>query len=325
MYRELLYRIAADVDHDGVFSDVLAGHEDDPGPSTLALRLAGALHWLVLGGAVPALNLYYPSVGGSWDADEAWPIVVECARTHVAALRDRLGQPPQTNEIGRSSALVGGLLQLERTLPIRLREIGASAGLNLRADHFTFSDDAGRTFGDPTALVRISGAWSGRPLDLSTRLDIVERIGCDVSPVDASTADGERTLLSYVWADQAERLARLRGAVSIARAVSAEVRPEDAMTFVDQLDLVNNTTTVLWHSVTWQYLSRDDRAAITERLAVVGASASGRRRFAHLFMEPWRRTPTDEHEFLVMLTTWPGGERRVLGTAAPHGVPVTWE
>jgi hypothetical protein len=42
-------------------------------------------------------------------------------------------------------------------------------------------------------------------------------------------------------------------------------------------------------------------------------------------MEPWRRTPTDAHEFLVMLTTWPGGERRVLGTAAPHGVPVTWE
>jgi hypothetical protein len=299
MYRELLYRIAADVDVGGVFRDVLAGHEDDPGPSALALRLAGALHWLVLSGEVPALNPYYPSVGGSWDADEAWPVVVECARTHVASLRDRLDQPPQTNEIGRSSALVGGLLQLERTLPIRLREMGASAGLNLRADHFTFSDDAGRMFGDPTALVRISAAWTGRP-----------------------TTDGERTLLSYVWPDQAERL---RGAVTIARAVPAEVRPEDAVTFVDQLELVDNTTTVLWHSVMWQYLSRDDQAAITDRLAVVGATASDRRRFAHLFMEPWRRTTTDEHEFLVVLTTWPGADRRVLGTAAPHGVPVTWE
>ena len=49
------------------------------------------------------------------------------------------------------------------------------------------------------------------------------------------------------------------------------------------------------------------------------------RGFAHLFLEPTRRTPEGEHEFLVVLTTWPEGERRVLGRAAPHGIPVTWE
>jgi hypothetical protein len=30
-------------------------------------------------------------------------------------------------------------------------------------------------------------------------------------------------------------------------------------------------------------------------------------------------------ECLVTLTTWPGGHQRVLGTAPPHGLPVTWE
>jgi len=45
----------------------------------------------------------------------------------------------------------------------------------------------------------------------------------------------------------------------------------------------------------------------------------------HLFLEPTRRTPEDETEFLVVLTAWPGGERRILGHAAPHGLPVTWE
>ena len=53
------------------------------------------------------------------------------------------------------------------------------------------------------------------------------------------------------------------------------------------------------------------------------ADADGSR-FVHLFFEPMRRTAEDELEFLVVLTTWPGGERRVLGRAAPHGLPVTW-
>jgi hypothetical protein len=26
----------------------------------------------------------------------------------------------------------------------------------------------------------------------------------------------------------------------------------------------------------------------------------------------------------VVLTTWPGGQRQVLGTASPHGIPVHW-
>jgi len=46
MYDELLRRVADDLDAGGPTVAVLAGHEDDPGPSALALRLAGSVHRL---------------------------------------------------------------------------------------------------------------------------------------------------------------------------------------------------------------------------------------------------------------------------------------
>ena len=82
---------------------------------------------------------------------------------------------------------------------------------------------------------------------------------------------------------------------------------------------------MVWHSVMWQYLDPDDRARAEKRLLELGSQASDDAGFARLLLEPRRRTPGAEHEFLVVLQTWPGGEQRLLGTAAPHGVPTTWE
>jgi hypothetical protein len=47
MYAVLLDRLADDLEAGGVTADVLAGHEDDPGPSALGLRLLGSVHRLV--------------------------------------------------------------------------------------------------------------------------------------------------------------------------------------------------------------------------------------------------------------------------------------
>ena len=68
------------------------------------------------------------------------PISRCAASDHADQLRAALDQPPQTNEVGRAAALIGGLLILTHrfALPIRLFEIGCSAGLNLRADYFRF-------------------------------------------------------------------------------------------------------------------------------------------------------------------------------------------
>jgi hypothetical protein len=326
LYEALLGRLAADVEAGGPGADVLAGHEQDPGPSALALRLMGSVHRLVLDGRAADLARFYPSVGGTADADAAWPVLRDLLAEHRDELRSLLHQPPQTNEVGRAAALLGGLalLTAERPGPLRLFEIGASAGLNLRADQFRVEAADGSAIGPADSPVRLTGAWAGRLPPTDVRLDVVERAGCDVAPIDPTTGEGRLRVMSYVWPDQAERLARLRGAIEIAARVPATVRRESALDLVRRLDLAPGTT-VLWHSVMWQYLDRAERAAVTARLDELGSAADAGSRLAHLSLEPRRRTPAAEHEFLVMLRTWPGGEERLLGRAAPHGVPTTWE
>ena len=325
MYGELLHRVVADVGAGGVFADVLAGYERAPGRLAVPLRLLGGLHRLALDGRAPGLRRWYPSTGGTWAADGAWPQISSTAAEHTSALRAALHQPPQTNEVGRAAALIGGLLALvsEFPLPIRLFEIGSSAGLNLRADHYRYGY-AGGGWGPADSPVTVEGAWQGK-LPPGNAVTIVQREGYDIAPVDATTAAGEVTLLSYVWPDMTARLDRLRGAIEIARRVPAAVQRRAAVDAVAGLRLTEGTLTVLWHSVVWQYLSADEQAAVRAGIDALAAQADARSPFAHLLFEPQRRFRGDPVAFLLRARTWPGGVDRVLAECGPHGPPVVWE
>ncbi len=325
MYGDILIRMGADVDAGGVFAAILSGHENDPGRQALSLRLLGGLHRLVLDGRAAALRRWYPSTGGQWDAEKAWPAIVLTASEHADHLRAALDQPPQTNEVGRSAALIGGLLILAHQfgLPIRLFEIGCSAGLNLRADHYRYRYDGGQ-WGPADSPVTIDDAWRGRLPPLAA-LHIVERRGYDIAPLDATSRDGELTLLSYVWPDQPERLDRLRGAISIARSVSAPLQRGNAVDAVAGLSVADGALTVLWHSITWQYLSAGEQAAVRSGIDALGTQARAGSPFAHLRLEPARRTPDSPVEFMVRARSWPGGDDTLLAGCSPHGPPVTWE
>lgn len=325
MYAALLGRLADDIERGGVTSRVLAGHEDDPGPSALALRLLGSVHRLVLERRADRLALFYPSVGGTWDLEGGWAAFEQLLTEQPGVVREWLDRAPQTNEVGRAAALTGGLLRLSHRLPVRLFEIGSSGGLNLLADRFAYVDVSGTTFGDPAAAVLLEGAWQGEPLTPWPDLEIVERVGSDVKPVDVSTPEGRLTLTAYVWPDQTRRHERLRGAFALADQTQVDVRRQDAVSFVEEIEPREGATTVLWHSVMWQYLAPADQETLAARIEALGAAATASAPFAHLFLEPTRRTPDSPHDFLVVLTEWPAGERRILGEAHPHGVPATWE
>ncbi|UMB68696.1 DUF2332 domain-containing protein [Mycobacterium paraterrae] len=325
MYGELLPRIGADVEAGGVFARIFAGHENDSARMALPLRLLGGLHRLALDASEPGLRRWYPSVGGKWEAEAAWPDIVAAAAKHADYLRAALEQPPQTNEVGRSAALIGGLLTLSDRfgLPVRLFEIGCSAGLNLRADHYHYSYPAG-SWGPADAPVTIEDAWHG-VLPPAADLTIVERHGYDIAPLDATTAAGEMTLLSYVWPDQQARLDRLRGAISVARQVPATLHRRNATEAVEGLGLADGTLTVLWHSIMWQYLSLPEQSTISAHIDALGAQATPASPFAHLTLEPHRRAPQADVEFVVRARCWPDRDERLLATCSPHGPPVVWE
>jgi hypothetical protein len=325
MYDELFELVAADVEAGGVFATILSGHENDPSREAVPLRLLGGLHRLVLDGRAPALRRWYPSTAGTWDAETAWPEILLTAANHTDALRAALGQSPQTNEVGRSAVLIGGLLRINRGFgfPVRLFEIGSSAGLNLRPDHYHYHY-AGGQWGPVDSPVTIDDAWHGQ-LPPEGAVRIVERHGYDIAPIDVTGTDGEMTALSYVWPDQSARLDRMRGAIAVARNVPARLVRQTAAEAVAGLTLADGALTVLWHSITWQYLSDEERTAIRDGINALGEQADARSPFAHLTLEPARDGPGTPIKFLVRVRSWPGGELEILGECHPHGPPVNWQ
>ncbi|MFG1910510.1 DUF2332 domain-containing protein [Kribbella sp. NPDC048928] len=327
MYAELLRLLVDDYEVGGVSVQVLEGYDGRSFGEAIGLRLLAAVHGLVLSGTAPELAAFYPSTGGAWDPVLGWEAFEQVLQARIGEVRSLLTQPPQTNEVGRSAALYGGLLQLVAAvpLPVRLFEIGASGGLNLRADHFRYLAD-GTSYGPADSPVVFESAWTGQVP--SADLRIAERVGCDIAPVDPLTDNGALTLTSYVWPDMTDRLARLRGALRIAREVSADVRHEDAVSFLRGLELSEGHVTVVWHSIMWQYLRRPDRTAIETRLTELGAQATPTTPLAHLSLEPHRvlthERGSDGYEYRITLQTWPTGKTRTLGTASPHGQDLVW-
>ena len=132
IYGDLLGRCGDDFAGGGVVARVLAGWVGHPVLDNVALRLLGAAHYLALCGDAPALAACFPSCGGSYDGARAWPALLEALTRHEARIRVHLGEQIQTNEVRRCCALLGGFLAVARAFPhpLRLLEIGASAGLN---------------------------------------------------------------------------------------------------------------------------------------------------------------------------------------------------
>ncbi len=326
LYAALLTEMAADAEQGGVTASLLAPYADEPIATVPGLRILAAVHRLVLEGRLPRLAAFYPTVGGSEPPEEAWPVFRTVLVEHADELRPMIAAPIQTNETGRSAALFGGALVVAATtgLPIRLLEIGASAGLNLRMDRFAYRVD-GRLLGDPVSPLVLDEPWIGLPrVELGTALRVVERRGCDPAPVDASTDNGAARLESLVWADPA-RLARLRAAIAVAALTPA---PVDAASADDWLaerlaEPVPGTATLVWHSVVRQYVEPARWRRVGEVLERAGQYATADAPVAHLSFEPVIGSD-GSYQFFLRLTTWPGGETETLATAPGHGVPVRW-
>lgn len=325
MYAALCARLADDLEAGGPSADVLVDHQDAPGPSAVALRLLGSVHRLVLERRAGDLATFYPSVGGTWEPEGGWTALRRLLAEEPQAVREWLDRPPQTNEVGRATALMTGLRVLAEAhgLPVRLFEIGSSGGLNLLADQFRYVH-AGGALGPVDSPVVLDPAWTGHVPSVPLPR-IVERLGSDVMPVDVRSTEGRLTLTAYVWPDQVHRLERLGGALALAQRFPYDVRRQSALDLVSGVELAKGATTVLWHSIMWQYLGREEQQAVTARLGVLGEQATPEAPFAHLFLEPTRRDADSPHEFLVVLESWPGGGRRVLGRSRGHGVPTDCE
>jgi hypothetical protein len=320
LYASLLARAAEDVEAGGVVARVL-GDRPATNSSVLALRLMGSVHRLVLDGEAPGLAATYPSAGGHADPDAAWAAFTALIADQFDAVNAGIDRPVQTNEVGRAGALVGGFLEVARAtgLPLRVFEIGSSAGLNLRWDRFLY-EARGATWGWPESPVRLCSYNSDRPLPFDVEARVVERAGCDAAPIDPTTEDGRLTLLSYVWPDQAHRIRLLRAALTVAAGTPATVEQAEAIAWTAERWRPHpGTATVVFHSIVMQYLPDDRRAAFKQLVRSRGAEAATAE--APL---AWLRFEPVGEEAAVRLTIWPGGTDHTVGWSGFHGQNVRW-
>lgn len=316
LYAHLFGHLALDIQADGAMGQLLRPFQDEPARKVLPLRLAAAVHRWVLLGELPQLSSHYPSVGGCLPPDGAWPKFCRACLERGRELQQLLDRPCQTNEVGRSAALLGGFLLVaeETGLPLRLLELGTSAGLLLRWDHYR------------------DAAWMpgmfAVPPPLDGDVSVVERSGCDLEPIDPTISEGSLTLRSCVWPDHLQQLGMLEEAIEICRQVPAQVyRADGADWLPEQLsELPRGLATVVFHSVFAMYPAEASLVRMAEALEEAAARATREAPLAWLRFEPvpdWlEREAVPDLE--VRLALWPGGVDRLLATADGYGRGVTW-
>lgn len=336
LYAELLARAADDIEAGGPCAAVLDGWRGLPTADALPLRFLGAAHRMVLEGSAPALARFYPSAGGTPRFPEAWLALRALVAERAAEWRLALDRQVQTNEIRRSAALLAGFLTIARDggPPLRLLEIGSSAGLNLFWDRYRYElapCEADRppaaearfrhAWGDAAAEVTVRCGWNGGEAILAGAARVASRAGCDIAPIDVRDAEQARTLESFVWADHVPRLTQLRAAIAAARRDPPPlVRRAAADWLAEQLAApVEGVASVVFHSIMWWYLSEDERERITATIAAAGSRATASAPVAWLRLEMFA-SPKAE----LRLTSWPGGAEQTLGHAEAQGRWVAW-
>ena len=320
LYATLLEAVNVDLRAGGPSLRILAPVADAPFGDAVLLRLLAAVHELVLEGGAPALARHYPSAGGT-----PGPGLAADFLATLTQFEGRLGaamqRGVQTNEVGRSVALLGGWLTVARHgLPLRVLEIGSSAGLNLRLDRYRYEHD-GFVFGPAESAVVFRDPFVGVSTpDPTVALEVVERRGCDLEPIDPATAAGQLRLRSLVWPDQQDRRARLDAALVEAERAPVTIDRADGIEWLrHQLaDPVPGVATVVMHSITFQYLSPSGRAQLLAVIDEAGARATPQAPFA------WLRTEPGGPQAETRLNEYPGGVPRLLATSSYHGPPVAW-
>ncbi|MBZ0129788.1 MAG: DUF2332 family protein [Rhodobacteraceae bacterium] len=289
---------------------------------SVPLRLAGGLHALVLSGQDAALAALYPPAPAPDDARLTGAIRAAFAR-HPAHLLHWLDSPPQTNEAGRSAALLpaGMWLSARFGLPLGLLELGTSAGLNLYWDQLALAIGEAR-FGPEAPALTLRPRWSGDLPEAAT-VRVASRAGTDINPLDTTKAEDALRLLSYVWPDQPDRLARMRTMLEVARATPPRISRADAADWLETALAapVPGVVTTVFHTIAWQYFPAATKARAEAAIRAAGRRARAEAPLAWLSME----ADGGGDGAALRLRLWPGDFSLDLGRADFHGRWIDWK
>jgi hypothetical protein len=221
--------------------------------------------------------------------DASWEDVDGALAAHAAFLRRWCAeQDVQTNEVQRSWALLPAFLSLADGRPFDLLELAGNDRLPPPGSLFT------------------------------RRVEVVRRRGVDLNPIDVTAEHGARVLQSFVWADQAARLERLRQAIETVRQEPPELIRGD---YVDALPALprdgrDGALLVVFQTASTMYLERGQHERLRSALREGGRVAP----FAYVTTGP----APDDDGYGLEVHGYPEGTSRRLAVFDFHGEWLDW-
>lgn len=247
-----------------------------------------------------------------------WPAIATVARARST----------QTNEARRCASLLPALSLIPG--PLALLEVGASAGLCLLPDRYSYCYDGGVRLDphDGPSAVLLESTTSGA-VPIVTRLpDIAWRAGLDLAPLDVQNAADVSWLETLVWPEQQQRRERLRAAIAIATADPPRLVRADANEGLRRLaaEAPDDATLVIVTSAVLVYLPFEARMRCVE--TILGLQRERNARWVSL--EGLRGLPSvraalpaaaaggDDARFVLAL------DQKPLAYTGPHGQSLDW-
>ncbi|MFJ5850592.1 DUF2332 domain-containing protein [Streptomyces sp. NPDC092903] len=183
--------------------------------------LLGAVHHILRRGVQHPLATYFTG-HEPLDENRAGNLLTDFCRRHVEHIARIIStRSVQTNEVGRCAVLLPAFAALQQQLderPIRIVDVGASAGLNLLWDRYTY-DYGGQRISLPSShpgtvlACEVKGEMPPLSLDVKR---FVRPTGIELNPVDVTDAEATEWLVSLTWPEQTARMRTLNSALALA-------------------------------------------------------------------------------------------------------------
>lgn len=288
--------------------------------------LFASVHFLLLKHPRAALADFYPSLTRTpRPAASAFAAFREFCVDHRSPIEALLAtRLVQTNEVQRCAYLFPAfslVATLAEGCPLATIEIGASAGLNLCWDRYSYWYEGRGPYGAPSSGVRIecSVRGAGWP-PLPERVpEVGYRLGIDLHGIDVGDEDEALWLRALVWPEHEDRATLLENAIAAAGEAPPTLITGDALTELPRLldAAPGGHALCVFHTHTLNQMPIEAR----EHLAQV-LSQHGRHRELYRLSAEWLGGPHPRLE----LTTWSNATSRhqVLAECDAHGRWLEW-
>jgi hypothetical protein len=319
LYAQLALNAATD-------PEILALLDEVEQEKLLPNLLFSSVNDLLMGGERDPLADFFANLTDTPRAPEdAYPIFRAFCLRHADTLRQRAKtRRVQTNEVRRCAALVpafGLIAGREAGTPLALVEVGASAGLNLLWDHYSFDYGAAGKVGNVMSPVQLTCEVRGSlmlPIP-DTLPEVAYRIGVDLYPIDVRDEDAARWLKALIWPEHAERIHTIERALEIARHNPPALVAGDLLEALPGVlaNVPTDATLVIYHS----WILNQVMPEVRERFAAMLLEHAQSRDFYRVSVE-MLATPAPQLD----LFSYQGGivRQETLANCEAHGGWIEW-